>query len=237
MTALLERPAARSTSRRTPHLDSLRGVAISLVVAGHLVPGLELLASAGVAVFFALSGYLITSLLLDENERSGQLRLLRFYARRAARLMPSLLVVVAVVVVWCLTWGVYERTLGRDVVETLLYVSNWGMVGGSFTVPLRMTWSLAIEEQFYLLWPLAIVLCAGRRPRLAGVAAAGLVLSMAVRVLLSRHDPNQVYYRSDANGVLVLLGCLAACVNGQRLQRLRAIPWLGTAALVCSVLG
>jgi peptidoglycan/LPS O-acetylase OafA/YrhL len=236
VTALLDRPAVHTSVRRAAHLDSLRGVAIAMVVVGHLVTPLGLLASAGVAVFFALSGFLITSLLLEERDRTHRLALWHFYRRRAARLMPSLVLVLVTTVTWCLIWGVYEHTLWRDVAETLAYVSNWGLVGASFTVPLRMTWSLAIEEQFYLLWPLLIMACSGGRRRLATLAVGGALLSLLVRLMLSRHTAEQVYYRSDSTAVLVLLGCVAACVNGPRLHRLRCVPWLGTVSLVGSVL-
>ena len=231
---IAEAAGIATRARRDPDLDGLRGLAVVTVVTGHLVE-LALLASAGVAVFFALSGDLITGLLLAERSARAVASLL-FDRRRASRLTPAV-PVVAATVLWCAVWGVYQRTMGRDLAETLTYVSNWGMVGGSFTVPLRHTWSLAIEEQFYLLWPLVVVLGAGGRRRLTAIAAAGVLVSLAIRLLLSRHSADQVYYRSESNAVLVLLGCLASCANGPRLQRLRVVPLLGTAGLALAVVG
>ena len=144
----------------------------------------------GVEVFFVVSGFLITSLLLDEREASGRTDLGRFWLRRARRLLPALAVVLAAVAVVTLAVGsAAERgDMRRDLPWALGYLGNWGQIVGD--VPyyagdpplLRHLWSLAIEEQFYLLWPLAFVALA--RSRLTTVAIARLLGGVAVALMV-----------------------------------------------------
>ncbi|MFI5099878.1 MAG: acyltransferase family protein, partial [Actinomycetes bacterium] len=138
---------------RVAALDGVRGVAILLVLVGHALPRFWVLSATGVTVFFALSGYLITGILLREHGRTGRLPLRTFYLRRFFRLAPTLLLVLSVTVVWCLAWHVYTATLAQDTVQVLTYRANWGVEQGDFTLPLAQTWSLSVEEQFYLVWP------------------------------------------------------------------------------------
>lgn len=157
--------SARSTAR-VDSLDGLRTIAVVLVVAFHLaVPGLQG-GYLGVDVFFVLSGFLITTLLLRELSATGRIDLGRFWARRALRLMPAALVVILAVVVWGLTLAPPFRrpAIGADALWSLLYVGNWRFIAsaGYFDddgtrSPLLHVWSLAVEEQFYLVWP--ILLC------------------------------------------------------------------------------
>src|SRR5258708_4206869 len=155
-----------STFAYQPALDGLRALAISGVLLFHAglrwMPGGFL----GVDAFFVLSGYLITSLLLVERARTGHIRLGAFWARRARRLLPALLVVlVTVVLVFrSLPPAVEVSKLRGDALSALGYVANWRMIyrgDGYFDrqsapSPLQHTWSLGIEEQFYLLWPIIV---------------------------------------------------------------------------------
>jgi peptidoglycan/LPS O-acetylase OafA/YrhL len=183
---------------RLPGLDGLRAIAVLAVVLYHLdvswMPGGFL----GVDVFFVLSGFLITTLVVEEIERTGRLGLRDFYLRRARRLLPALLVLLAVLSLLSLLVLPEERAeLRRDVVAALLYVSNWSYV---FTEQsyfeavgrpplLQHLWSLAVEEQFYLLWPAVIVVAmvAGRRRvRLVALIAA-VVSTIWMAVLAVAH--------------------------------------------------
>src|SRR5262245_52201918 len=127
----------------------------------------------GVEVFFVVSGFLITTLLLEERTQQGRVSVPRFWMRRARRLLPALFVVLAVVGVWALIAGSDQQLaqLRRDHPRAILYMGNWGrIVGGvpySATDPplLRHLWSLGIEEQFYLVWPLVFVALAASRLR------------------------------------------------------------------------
>ncbi|MGP8006065.1 MAG: acyltransferase family protein, partial [Acidimicrobiales bacterium] len=171
-------------------LDGLRGLAVLAVCAFHFgVPGVAG-GFLGVDVFYVLSGYLITSLLVKEFERAGTVRLGQFWARRARRLLPALLLVLMAVTLYVryvALPGTYPGYRG-DALATLFYFSNWHQIATSTDYfaatgpvsPLTHTWSLAIEEQFYLVWPLVVlgVLHVARSLRLLlGVCVIGAVAS------------------------------------------------------------
>jgi peptidoglycan/LPS O-acetylase OafA/YrhL len=224
---------------RQPALDGLRGLAVAAVVAFHL----EHLRGGflGVDLFFVLSGFLITSLLLVEFDGRSAIDLGRFWSRRARRLLPALFLLLSGV---ALLMAV--RALGRspgfrgDALSTLGYVANWHAMARDIGYwdmfaqpsPLDHMWSLAIEEQFYLLWPplvLGLLMLARRRAgrgrRLVGsVAVAGAVASFAVLALTwTAADTSRAYYGTDARVGPTLLGAaLAALVAADR--RRLAVP-------------
>lgn len=212
--------------RFQPALDGLRGVAVVAVLAYHLRPDLVPGGFLGVDAFFVLSGYLITGLLLAERTTTGRIDLPAFWGRRLRRLLPALLLLLVVVSVAVLAWTP-PVLLGRyrgDALASLAYVANWRFVlsGQSYfeslvdASPLRHLWSLAIEEQFYLVWPLvaALVLRAGRR-HLAAVAALGSVASiLAMAALHDPVDPARAYYGTDARAHSILVGALVALAPG-----------------------
>src|SRR5579871_5080274 len=153
--------------RYQPALDGIRALSILAVLLYHGSVTWAGGGFLGVEVFFVLSGFLITSLLLREWQETGAVRLGRFWSRRARRLLPALFVLVAVVAVYYRATGSDATPLGlqSNAVATLLYFGNWHQIatGSSYFAasgplsPLQHTWSLAIEEQFYLLWPLLLV--------------------------------------------------------------------------------
>ena len=186
--------AAPAKTPYLPGIDGMRALAVAAVVVYHAdsswLPGGYL----GVEVFFVLSGYLITLLLIEEHASTGRIRLGRFWLRRARRLLPALFVMLAGLAVYMAVTGMPEQGRVRgDFVAGLGYVSNWHQlaVGQGYTAatafaPLRHLWSLAVEEQFYLVWPLVMwaVLRLGRAalPRVGMWFAAisvGIALSMA----------------------------------------------------------
>jgi peptidoglycan/LPS O-acetylase OafA/YrhL len=206
-----------------PSLDGLRAVAISLVVLYHTGSGGQQALRGGllgVDLFFALSGYLITGILLEEWSARGSIDLPRFYARRLLRLAPALTVFVAVVLF--VTHVVYPELAGTLrgpwAAAALLYVSNLVIAYGR-EYPLghvSICWSLAIEEQFYLLWPIALRTLLRRgiaRERLALLVLAVSALPTLVREVLTRQgagDPTlwlRVYFGSDTRADTLLLGC------------------------------
>ena len=177
-----------------PSLDGLRALSVLAVIVYHAnklwLPGGFL----GVEVFFVISGYLITLLLLAESEANGTVSLKQFWLRRARRLLPALWVVVLGVVVFA---AIFQRdilgTLRGDVVAALFYGFNWFQiwVGTSYFtsfefVPLRHLWSLAVEEQFYLIWPIVMLVVAkfGKR-RLPIVSAVFFGLAVALAVYMA----------------------------------------------------
>ena len=215
---------------RRPALDGIRGVAILLVVACHAGQGLTGAGVEGVMLFFTLSGFLITSLLLEEHEH-GPVRLRQFYLRRARRLLPALGVLLVVVLVagsWLPT-GVTPGTAAAIV----FYVTNWYAVAHPALNALSHTWSLAIEEQFYLLWPL-VLMAVARRGRLLRTAVAGAVVAFAAMAwgLATGHDES--LGRADVGAAALLVGCALATWMHRRPEgpsRSRVVL-LGLAALV-----
>jgi len=153
-----------------PGLDGLRAIAVVLVLLYH--GGVSWAAGGflGVDVFFALSGFLITSLLVDEHARHGRISIPAFYARRARRLLPALALVLVAVVAYAATLAPDGslRQLRGDLLATIGYATNWRLVLSdrgyfdAFTTPspLKHTWSLAVEEQFYLVWPVLLLVVA-----------------------------------------------------------------------------
>lgn len=158
-------PAERWQLGYRPGLDALRGVAVLAVMLGHVnVTGFDSGGWVGVNVFFVLSGFLVTALLLKEHGQSGSIDLIAFYRRRFLRLMPAFVLVV--VVVSAVRIFVGDDHIRANAAASLLYYSNWyRIVSGDDMGPLAHTWSLAIEEQFYLVWPLVLLLLLPLVPR------------------------------------------------------------------------
>ena len=222
-------PAEAEGSRFTykPALDGVRAIAVLSVMAYHFgadwLPGGFLV----VDTFFVLSGYLITSLLLTEWARSSTIHFPGFWARRARRLLPALLIVLTAVTAWAYFEGDKTQlgSIRLDSIWTLFYGANWRFIhsGQSYFAqfaepsPLRHAWSLAIEEQFYLFWPLitfgALRLGRGRPRVLAGVCVVGSAVSI---FLLGRYyvhnDPSRSYFGTDARASQLLIGCTLAIV-------------------------
>ena len=214
-----------STLPYLPALDGLRAVAVTAVVLYHAgitwLPGGFL----GVEVFFVLSGFLITSLLVHEISTTGRTRLPRFWARRARRLLPAAYAAITGVLLWTLAADPdgLDR-LRRDVPAALVYVTNWALIVGRESYfetvgrpsPLRHLWSLAIEEQFYVVWPIVFALAYRLLPRRAviGVVIAAVAASTAWMVVLYEPftDPSRVYYGTGTRMAGPLIGAaLALC--------------------------
>ena len=161
---------------RRPVLDGLRGIAILLVMLTHT--GVLPNGYVGVDLFFALSGFLITTLLYEEWDRDGCISLRRFYGRRARRLLPALALLIAVaLIVDMLCYPMTGWPFAEKALTSLLFVNNWLAATGHAgdLGSLNPTWSLAQEEQFYLVWPLALLLLLRLRARPQLVAALLLI--------------------------------------------------------------
>jgi peptidoglycan/LPS O-acetylase OafA/YrhL len=208
-----------------PALDGLRAVSVLGVVGFHALalPGGGFL---GVDVFFVLSGFLITNLLLQEHAATGTLDLLRFYARRARRLLPAL--VVAVAGFLAIEAFVNPGSLGSDLIAAaagVTYVSNVLIAASpSWVVPVQHLWSLAAEEQFYLLWPMILVTAFARRlsrRSLATTLALAVAAIWVYRIVLTLGDApvRRLYFAPDTSLDPIVLGCLLALLyDGGHLQ-------------------
>ncbi|HZP28662.1 MAG TPA: acyltransferase family protein [Acidimicrobiia bacterium] len=223
--------APRAVFPHQPALDGLRAVAVLAVIAYHLGYGWAAGGYLGVDAFFVLSGYLITSLLLVEYAAGGRIDLTAFWARRARRLLPALLLVLTAVSVWA-ALELRPDQLGNlrgDGLATLFYGANWRFVASgqsyfdvfSSASPLRHAWSLAIEEQFYLVWPLVVLACLrlarGRARLLAGVCVGGAAVSIALMAAVyDPTDPSRAYYGTDTRAHALLVGALLAILLRHR---------------------
>lgn len=201
----------RLTGARVPALDGVRGLAILSVVVAHVLAPNGLVTGGGVVgvtLFFVLSGYLIVGLLLRETAATGTIDLRGFYVRRARRLLPALVVVVLCAPV--LMFAVNDPQLAgypKDVVAVMTYLGNVVVASGQDLGPLTHTWSLAVEEQFYLLAPVAL-LVARRWPRtlVNGLWVAALLAVVWRFVAASELDYARVYTMLDTNAYGLLLG-------------------------------
>ena len=233
-----------------PPLDGVRAVAIALVLCYHggptLVPG----GFVGVDTFFVLSGFLITSILVREHDGSGRIALLSFWARRVRRLLPALVVMVGVVLLWAHFFARYDYPgLAGDPRSVLFYFANWHFSSGSSYVnlgssvsPFLHTWSLAIEEQFYLVWPLLLLgafklgLSRVKVLVLTLLAAAGSAVLM-VCLYNPNEDPTAIYYNTATRAQALLVGAALALVVSwwaPSVRRFGARCWSAVAAIGCA---
>ncbi|TDW29681.1 acyltransferase family protein [Cryobacterium psychrophilum] len=239
--------SALSTGRLSG-LDGLRAIAVIAVIVYHFFPDVLPGGFIGVDIFFVISGFLITGLLVSERTRTGRVSLRNFWQRRARRLVPPLVPVLLVcsTAAWLIGGDVLVG-LGAQLLGAVTFGYNWVSIAGNasyFAVDqpelFRNLWSLAVEEQFYVIWPLlllAILLI--RRPwmRLALVAvlAAASMWWMA-GLYQPGADPTRVYYGSDTHSFGLLTGATLALLlrrpAGLRNELPRLRPWLGGAALL-----
>jgi peptidoglycan/LPS O-acetylase OafA/YrhL len=226
MTRVQPARAARPTTGRRPHLpalDGLRGVAIIGVLlfhTGHLSGGF-----LGVDLFFALSGYLITDLLLREIETTGAVSLVAFWGRRVRRLLPALatMLTAVTVLVWAVGSPDLVRTTLADGPWVQLNLVNWHLLAESAGYwdrfgPARVfehLWSIAVEEQFYVVWPVVLLIVArygpGAHRRVLAIAAMASAGSLVLMVtLVDPEDPTRVYTGTDTRAFSLLLGAVVA---------------------------
>lgn len=240
-------PQNQSAPPRFAGLDGLRSIAVVTVILFHLSPGFVVGGYLGVDVFFVISGFLITALLLREHSGSGRIQLRDFWRRRARRLLPALAVLLLVSCAVALVAGGNVLVgLGRQVLGATTFSSNWLSIAAErsyFTESnpelFRNLWSLAVEEQFYLIWPLlliALLLIRNRAVRavIIGLLAAGSVAAMAV-LSLPAGDPTRVYYGTDTHSFGLALGALLAVVS-QRWSPV-ALAWPRWSRILLPTLG
>ena len=231
----------KRNQRYMPGLDGLRAVAVLAVIAFHLGWGFAPGGLLGVGIFFTLSGYLITDILLAQYAQRGHIKLGRFWLARARRLLPALFLMLAIVLAWVTVFGPAQPDQFRKaVVSAIFYVNNWQQIFGNVSYfarfapegPLNHLWSLSVEEQFYIFWPFMLLLGvklvretplpSGVRPRLA-VATVGLALVSTILMAVLYHpslDPSRIYYGTDTRAGGLLFGAALAMVwPSRRLSR------------------
>lgn len=235
----------KRNQRYMPGLDGLRAIAVLSVIAFHLgfdwAPGGML----GVGVFFTLSGYLITDILLAQLNARGRIKLTAFWLARARRLLPALFVMLAIVVAWVTIFGPAQPLQFREnVISAIFYVNNWQQIFADASYfarfeaegPLDHLWSLSVEEQFYIVWPFLLLLGvklvherplpSGVRPRLALLAIAGAIASSILMAVLYEpsFDPSRLYFGTDTRAGGLLFGAALAMVWPSRKLSRRIAP-------------
>jgi len=236
---------------RLAGLDGLRALAVIAVVLFHFFPAVLPGGFIGVDVFFVISGFLITGLLVSEHTRTGRISLRRFWQRRARRLVPPLIPVTLIsCTIAFLIGGDVLVGLGAQLLGATTFGYNWVSIANDasyFSVNepelLRNLWSLAVEEQFYLVWPLllvAVLVLFRPRIRLALVTTLFVASAVWMGVLYEPGvDPTRVYYGSDTHSFGLFAGAALALLlrrpSGQRNELPRVRPWLGGAAILLIV--
>ncbi|HET9153172.1 MAG TPA: acyltransferase family protein [Solirubrobacterales bacterium] len=235
----------KRNQRYMPGLDGLRAIAVLAVILFHLgfdwAPGGLL----GVGIFFTLSGYLITDILLSQLGQRGKIDFLRFWGARARRLLPALFVMLAIVTAWVTIFGPAQPDQFRKAVaSSVVYVNNWEQILANVSYfarfapegPLNHLWSLSVEEQFYIFWPFLLLigvklvherpLPSGVRPRLALLTIVFAWISIIEMAVLYHPslDPSRIYYGTDTRAAGLLFGCGLAMVWPSRRLSSRIAP-------------
>jgi peptidoglycan/LPS O-acetylase OafA/YrhL len=235
----------KRNQRYMPGLDGLRAIAVLAVIAFHLGFGWAPGGLLGVGIFFTLSGYLITDILLAQLSGRGRIALAQFWLGRARRLLPALFVMLAIVVFWVTVFGPSQPDQFRKaVVSSIFYVNNWEQIFANVSYfarfapegPLNHLWSLSVEEQFYIFWPFLLLigaklvherpLASGVRPRLA-LLTVGLALIATIEMAVLYHptlDPSRIYYGTDTRAGGLLFGAALAMVWPSRRLSHRITP-------------
>ncbi|MBC2313741.1 acetyltransferase [Listeria welshimeri] len=216
----------RYSRKYVPSIDGLRALAVIAVIAYHLNFSWAKGGFIGVDIFFVLSGYLITNILLTQWEKNQTLQLKQFWLRRFRRLIPAAYVMIVVVVIFSVLFhSEILKNLRGDAIASFFYVSNWWFIFHNVSYfdsfgmpsPLKNLWSLAIEEQFYLIWPvfLLVFLRWVKNPKLLLKIVIGLGLLSAIWMTIlyvPGTDPSRVYYGTDTRLFDLLSGCALAFV-------------------------
>ena len=250
--ATAEAKADRARFGYQPALDGLRAVAVLGVLVYHGVVGWGKGAFLGVDVFFTLSGYLITTLLLRERGATRGVDLKGFWIRRARRLLPALFLVTVAVIIYAAFFAdsLELDSIRGDAIASLLYVANWRFIasGQSYFAqylapsPLRHTWSLAIEEQWYLFWPIVFTLgykftkFRSRNWAIGLLVVAALSGGLMAVLFHEGSDPSRIYFGTDTRAQPLLIGAaLAFALHGRTLNKVSL--WLLQLIGVVGLLG
>lgn len=243
--------------RYMPGLDGLRALSVMAVIAYHLDFKWASGGFLGVGIFFVLSGYLITDQIVAQWKQNKKLDLKDFWIRRARRLLPAMFVMLAFVSLW-LAWFDRSRliALQGDFISAVLYFNNWWLIFHDVSYfesfgppsPIGHLWSLAIEEQFYVIWPVILLILFRTVPQrgkiilliLAGATVSALAMAMIYEPGI---DPSRVYYGTDTRVFALLIGAALAIVwpsrniHGNLSRRFRNIlDWIGGGGLVIIIL-
>ncbi|MGE8205539.1 acyltransferase family protein [Heyndrickxia sp. NPDC080065] len=212
--------------RYIPGLDGLRAFAVLSVIAYHFSFSWARGGFLGVDIFFVLSGYLITSIILPAQGNQIELNLRDFWISRVRRLLPAAYVMIITTFVWVVLFNrELLNTIRGDAISSIFYTSNWWFIFHKLSYfdsfgspsPLKNLWSLAIEEQFYIVWPIVLIMgfyFLKKRSKFSFIVLIGVLVSAITMALLYEpgKDPSRVYYGTDTRSFELLTGCLLALV-------------------------
>ncbi len=235
---------ARAATRFRPDIEGLRGIAVLAVIAYHVDPTAVPRGFLGVDIFFVISGYLITGLIWRELSETGRLDILEFWARRIRRIAPAAITVLLALAVAALLIPDFDgRRLGRHMVAASLSFFNWHLITKNIDYlahddsanPVLHYWSLSVEEQFYLLWPLMLLalLCFARRlvlPVIAGLA----LLSLGAALYLAPLNPSLAFFGTATRAWQLLAGAAVAIAPGLTAGTMRTVLAASGSALVAA---
>ncbi|RFO98674.1 acyltransferase [Rhodoferax lacus] len=231
-----------------PDIDGLRAIAVLLVIGFHAFPDLFPGGFVGVDIFFVISGFLITSILLLDSQGSG-IQILRFYAKRILRIFPALILVLGSCIVfgWYTLLGDEYMQLGKHIFSGALFVSNLTLWfesnyfdNASVTKPLLHLWSLGIEEQFYIVWPFALAMCVRRNLPTTKWLGAVILVSLAYSCVLVFQNPTAGFYSPLSRAWELLAGAMLANFQHTKSRFVFMLSrpflaWIGFALVAVSV--
>lgn len=214
-----------------PALDGLRAIAVLMVFVQHAFPGNPFPGGLGVDVFFVISGFLITRILLTQHARRGSIALRTFYLKRLLRLYPALVLMVATFIALWFTLGIPFRDVIKSSATALTYTSNIVISHTTIQIlTLRHTWSLAMEEQFYLVWPILLILLLSLR--LSNRAIAAILIFAAAASLAAYIMLPAIPYSPVTRAGALIIGCATAVLVQARPWENRTIAYIAGALLV-----
>ena len=244
-------PPVAGTDKLRPDIQALRAIAVAAVVLYHLWPTVVRGGYVGVDVFFAISGFLITSHLLAEVDRTGSLRPARFWARRAKRLVPASTIVLLFTALAVLRWAAKHdrRQFLDEITAATLQVENWVLARNAVNylaatnapAPTQHFWSLGVEEQIYVALPLLILAAIGMS-RILRISCRRIILatfvvivagSLTYSVYLTSASPGVAYFSTLTRAWEFGLGALLAYFGADH-RRHQLLPWLGVAAIIAT---
>lgn len=220
-----EKNITKHQTRYLPGLDGLRALAVIAIIIYHLNPKWLSGGFLGVDTFFIISGYLITSLLIHEYKHTGSINLMQFWKKRIKRLLPAVLFLISIVLIYTLMFEPnIIKNVKQDAIAALFYVSNWWYIFhdvsyfDSFKImPLKHLWSLAIEEQFYIFWPILLLILLRikklKQHFLLIIFVCSLISLLTMFLIAQPNvDNSRVYFGTDTRLQTLLLGVLLAYI-------------------------
>jgi peptidoglycan/LPS O-acetylase OafA/YrhL len=228
-----------------PELDGLRGVSILLVVVGHFGLGFLVPGGIGVTIFFFISGFLITRLLIAEYNQAGRISLSAFYVRRFLRLAPALLTMLTIVTILSISQG--NSIDVNEILAAIFYMMNYFYIfGGHGALPIGPLWSLAVEEHYYLIYPVLFLLFwrFNKSRFLLGLVSVslGVFIWRCIYIMYLHGDINHTYYATDTRIDSILYGAILSVIIEAKicvidyLRRNSAFAWLGILALTITLI-